>query len=153
MIKFPLLLVFLSVITGCITQKTYNSNQGIIGEVRWVEGNLMPSVDDTSYADRLKGKPVKRTVYIYKATRRDETIGSNGVFFNMISTELIAKARSKSNGKFKVNLPPGKYSLLVQEEEGLYANTFDGDDYINPVTVHANNFAEVQILVNYKAYY
>jgi len=151
--KLILLLVTLSVVLGCITQKKFSGNQGIIGEVCWVEGNLMPSVDDTTYAARVKGMPVKRKVYIYQATRRDEAVSVNGVFFKISRSELIGRVKSKSNGKFKVKLPPGKYSLFVMEEEGLFANSFDGDNYINPVTVHANKYAEVQILVNYKAYY
>lgn len=151
--KVPIIFIAILILTSCINQKISLATQGIIGEVRWVEGNLMPTIGDTTYAARAKGIPIEREIYIYKATKPDDAIRADGNFYTSISTKLVKRLKSGKDGSFKVILPPGKYSLFVMEKEGLFANTFDGDNYINPVTVQANNFTEIQIMVNYKAYY
>jgi len=138
---------------GCATPKNNVSDQGILGEVRWVEGNLMPMIGDSTYAERSKGKPVEREIYIYKATRLEDVSSSGDTFYTSISTDLVGKVRSGKDGTFSIKLSPGTYSLFVKEEKGFFANRFDGNNYINPVTVQANKFTDVQILVNYKAYY
>ncbi len=43
--------------------------------------------------------------------------------------------------------------LLLQGEKGIFGNRFDVESFINPVTVHDNKFTEIQIPVNYKAFY
>jgi hypothetical protein len=50
---------------------------------------------------------------------------------------LIRKIKTDKTGSFKANLDPGKYSIFVQEEDGLFANVFDGEGFINPVTVES----------------
>ncbi len=149
------LFIFIAILFlfACTTQKRISNKQGIIGEVRWVEGNLMPTIGDTTYAARAKGIPIEREVFIYKAIKADDVNRSKGNFYASISGKLVRRIKSSRDGTFKVMLPPGKYSLFVIEKEGLFANRFDGKNYINPVTVQANNFTEIQILVNYKAYY
>ena len=141
------------ILSDCVSQNLRTGKQGILGEIRWIEGNVMPTVGDTSYINKTKGEPVKRVIYIYKAIKRDEAKPYDGVFYTDIKTELIRKIKSNTQGKFQVSLPPGKYSLFVKEKGGLFANTFDGENYINPVTVQPEKFTEIQILVNYRAFY
>ena len=137
---------------ACVIQKP-GSNQGIIGEVRWVEGNLMPVIGDSSYFDWSKGAPVEREVYIYEATKIENEEPLQGVFYSTIHTKLIKQVKTEKDGTFKATLPTGKYSVFVMEKEGLFANVYDGESYINPVTVRPDGFTEIRILVNYKAYY
>lgn len=151
--KVPFIFIAILYLSACINSKSSFNNQGIIGDVRWVEGNLMPTIGDTTYAARAKGIPIEREIYIYEATKADDVVRVDGIFYTSINTKLVKKIKTGKDGGFKVNVAPGKYSLFVMEKEGLFANTFDGDNYINPVTVQANNFTEIQILVNYKAYY
>lgn len=151
--KILIFFVAILFLSSCINQKTRLATQGIIGEVRWVEGNLMPNIGDTTYVARAKGFPIEREVFIYLATKPDETARSDEIFYTSINTRLVKKIMTEKDGSFKVNVPTGKYSVFVMEKDGLFANKFDGDNYINPVTVQANNFTEIQILVNYKAYY
>lgn len=151
--KILIFLISILCLSACISQKRSFNTSGIIGEVRWVEGNLMPSIGDTTYAARLRGVPVEREVFIYNATKPDDVFRTEGVFYSPITTQLVKKVKSRKDGMFKVNVPPGKYSVFVLEKEGLFANTFDGDNCISPVTVQANNFTEIKILVNYKAFY
>lgn len=140
-------------VAGCVNQKISTNGQGLIGEVRWVEGNLMPTMGDTTYAERAIGIPIERELFIFKAVTDENTISAGGPFYKSIQSELVSKLRTSRKGEFKVSLPPGKYSVFVKEEDGFFANLFDGENYINPVTIHANIFTEIQILVNYKAFY
>ena len=138
---------------GCVTQKPNYYDQGLAGEVRWVEGNLMPTIGDTTYAERARGIPIEREIYVFKAVKKENTISAVGTFYKSVQSELVSKFMTNPDGTFKVSLPAGRYSVFVMEEEGYFANLFDGGNYINPVTVHTNNFTEIQILVNYKAFY
>jgi hypothetical protein len=147
---FLLPVLFLS---ACANQKSISKTAGIFGEVRWVEGNIMPSIGDTTYASRAKGVPIEREIFIYQATKISDARRSEGNFYKSITSQLVKKVKSKKDGTFRAILPAGKYSVFVREKDGLFANIFDGDNYINPVTVQANNFTEIKIMVNYKAFY
>lgn len=151
--KLLLILLMLSILFGCINHKNASGNQGIIGEVKWLEGNLMPAIGDTSYTERAKGTPVIREIYIYKAAKPEDVVSNGGTFYKVINTEFVKKVKTKKDGTFKAKLPPGKYSIFTMEKKGLFANKFDGENFINPVTVHDNKITEIQILVNYKAFY
>lgn len=143
------LLLLSSMNRGCESVK-----QGIAGQVLWLEGNLMPGIGDEPEVNRkkFKGEPIQRTLYIYELTTMDEA-SSEGVFFQDIQTPLVAKVETNKKGEFAVSLPEGSYSLFVEEEEGLFANTFDGEGNINPVTVSEGDIATITIEVNYKAAY
>jgi hypothetical protein len=52
-----------------------------------------------------------------------------------------------------VKLPPGEYSLFIEEEKGLFANSFDGQSCIQCITVKKGEFNSITILVNYEAAY
>jgi len=122
--------------------------QGIKGKVEWISGNQMPGPDRPA----TKPQGIKREIWIYQATRIDDAT-MDGVFFSNISTPLIRKVKSKKNGCFKVNLPAGEYSLFIQENQGLFANRFDGQNRINCVNVKPGEFSEISIRVDYEAAY
>lgn len=123
------------------------ARQGIRGKVVWVSGNQMPG----SGAERTEPKGIKREIYIYALTTVAETTQTDGVFFSDIKSRLVKKVRSKKNGKFCVKLPPGQYSVFVKEENGLFANLFDGENHIHPVTVKPGEYEILTIQVNYTA--
>lgn len=127
--------------------------QGLAGEVRWLEGNLMPSISEEPEAQPdKKGKPVKREIHIYELTTMDEA-KAEGTFFRDIKSPLVKTVSSNKDGYFQVELPEGRYSVFVQEEEGLFANIFDGEGNINPVTIQEGEVTEISIEINYKAAY
>ena len=150
--KKKLMLLSIMLFTGCVVPK-HSGSQGITGVVRWVEGNLMPAVGDTTYTTRAKGVPIQREIYIYKAVKIHDAESQQGVFFHDIPSELIARVQTDSDGIFNVSLSPGTYSVFVMEDEGLFANKYDGEGFINPVTISANSYVNMEILINYKAYY
>ncbi|MCK5280536.1 MAG: carboxypeptidase regulatory-like domain-containing protein [Cyclobacteriaceae bacterium] len=151
--KVLIFLLSILFLLGCINQKHSSGKQGIIGEVRWIEGNLMPAIGDTTYIERAKGIPIERDIYIFKAVKQQDALSAGGTFYKSINGELVYRLKSRKDGTFKVKLPPGRYSIFVMEKDGYFANIFDGDNYINPVTVQANKFTAIQIQVNYKAFY
>lgn len=148
---FALMLIAL---LNCTATKNATGQSGISGQVFWLEGNLMPSIGDTTYQKRAAGIPIQRTVHIYEATKRNEveTVESGSIYTN-VSSQLIMKTKTDKNGYFKVRLEAGKYSIFIQEDKGLFANIFDGQGIINPVTVETGKFTDIVIKVNYKAFY
>jgi hypothetical protein len=122
--------------------------QGIRGEVLWVGGNQMPGPG--KIATPKLG--VQREVHIYGVTTVDKE-GHSGPFYTSVKTDLITKFQTKEDGSFKIKLPPGEYSVFVKEPQGLFANLFDGQGKINPVTVQTKQFTWVVITVDYEAAY
>lgn len=129
-------------------------DQGLAGEVRWLEGNLMPTISEEPQEDtgEQQGEPVQRELHIYELTTMDEA-KMEGTFFSNIQTPLVKKVESNKDGYFQVSLPAGRYSVFVQEEQGLFASTFDGEGNINPVEVKEGEVTKMSIKINYKAAY
>lgn len=124
--------------------------EGIVGQLVWLEGNLMPTID--SDREIPKGQPVQREVLVYELTKTKEA-EKEGHFYHTVQTELIQKVMSDKRGIFKLHLPPGKYSIFVKEPNGLFANIFDGYGNIMPVEVFQNEVTPITIEINYMAAY
>jgi len=137
---------------ACAIPQKSTKQQGISGKVLWLEGNLMPTIGDSTYQQRANGIPVQRMVLIFEATTKEQVETSNiSTLYSKVNNQLIEKIDTDENGEFMITLAPGKYSLFVQEKEDLFANVFDGQGIINPVTVEAGKFTDIVIKVNYKA--
>jgi len=124
--------------------------QGISGEVRWYEGNLMPTVGDAPA--QQQGQAVQRRIHVYELTHRDQATEQSG-FFSQLSTKQVATVATDSLGQFQLSLPVGKYSVLVEEDNGLFANRFDGEGNISPVEIQADQVTQLEIKVDYQAAY
>lgn len=150
--KLILLSAFL--LLASMNRSCESIEQGIAGQVLWLEGNLMPTINDSPDVNRkkFKGEPIQRTLLIYELTTMDEAT-SEGTFFRNIETPLVKKIETNKEGKFAVSLPVGRYSVFVEEEDGLFASSFDGEGNINPVQVEEGEITTIQIEVNYKAAY
>ncbi|GAB3267850.1 hypothetical protein GCM10027347_37000 [Larkinella harenae] len=123
--------------------------QGICGTVIFKSGNHMPGPD----RPQPKGQPVVRDVLIYELTKTDQAESTEDGFYSKVNTQLVKKVKSDKEGKFCVNLRPGTYSVFVQEEKGLYANLFDGDNNIFPVKVEKNRQSTITFEITYQAVY
>lgn len=142
-----------AILLSCSKPMQQNSRplkEGIIGQLVWLEGNLMPTIGDDR--EIPKGQPVQREVLVYELTRTKEA-EKEGHFYQNVHTELVQKVMSDNRGIFRLHLPPGKYSIFVQEPEGLFANIFDGYGYIMPVEVFEGEVTPVMIEINYMAAY
>lgn len=150
------LLLLLSTLLLAIANRSCEESvdQGLAGQVRWLEGNMMPTIgEDVKQNEKdYKGEPVQREIHIYKLTSMDEAT-AEGTFFKDIQTALVKTVETNKEGEFIVELPVGRYSVFVQEEQGLFANSFNGEGHINPVEIKEGELTKILIQVNYKAAY
>jgi hypothetical protein len=122
--------------------------QGIRGQVFWLSGNQMPGPG----REVAPGLGIRREIHIYEVATRDQADHTD-VFFSNIRTRHVATVVSDADGRFKVKLPPGRYSLFVKEPQGLFANLVSTSDEINSVVVEPRKFTWVSITVDYEAAY
>ncbi|MEB2784962.1 carboxypeptidase regulatory-like domain-containing protein [Algoriphagus persicinus] len=125
--------------------------QGVVGLITWLEGNQMPTIAVTGKKNKNTkiGEPVKRTLRIYPLMKISDVTLENGLF-KSVAAKPITEVETDENGQYTVNLSPGRYSFLTVEEGGLFANIFDGEGNIQPVTVKENEWTLLDIVVNYK---
>lgn len=140
------LIVIAALIT--LSNSVIAQKQGICGKVVWTSGNQMPGPGLQS----SKPAGIVREVYIYEATATTKVTEASG-FYSSIQTKLVKKVKTKKDGTFCVKLPVGTYSVFVKEGKGLWANIFDGQGIINPVTVVAKSCTPHTININYQAAY
>ena len=124
-------------------------SQGISGQILWYEGDLMPGINK----DPVEGKSIKREIYIYEAAKQNQGDVLEGVFYSNIATKLVATTMTDDDGKFFIRLEPGTYSIFVKEPLGLFANRFNEEGLINPITIGINELTNMVIRVDYKAAY
>ncbi|GGF21581.1 carboxypeptidase regulatory-like domain-containing protein [Echinicola rosea] len=144
--------IFTVLLCGCKAQRV--DTQGIVGQVYWIDGNQMPTITDGSNETPAKPerKKVKRTIRIYERTHINQaTMGD--YLFKDIETPMIAEIETEEDGSFAIGLAPGAYSIFTVEENGYFANVYDLDSYIQPVEVKADEWNNIQILINYQAAY
>jgi len=123
--------------------------QGVEGQVVWVAGNQMPGPGSKNPTPT----GVQRELHVYELTTIDKATRSPEGFYSDIKTKLVATVTTKENGSFKLQLPPGQYTLFIKEDNGLFANRFDKNNAINPVIVTQKQYTWLQIKVDYKAAY
>jgi hypothetical protein len=146
-----LALALFSIITSCQTLK--NGESGIMGAVTWIEGNQMPMIlEDGQNPPKKESKPIQRKIQVYPLMKISDLKMEDGLFVAVME-KPIAEVESNRKGKFRIALAPGKYSVFTVEEGGLFANIFDGDGNVNPVTVKENEWISIEIEVNYRAVY
>jgi hypothetical protein len=144
---------------ACSTNRFFNTSsmkigQGIAGKVIWLEGNLMPKIqeENDTTPSLNQGKPVERYVCIYELTHRNQTVQEDG-FYKEVNTRLVKKIMSDQEGNFATPLDTGQYSLFVEEHQGLFSNRYDGEGYIYPVSVKKDRITQVTLKIDYKAAY
>jgi len=152
-LAFPLVIILIA-FSQCKSMKS--EDQGVKGTITWLEGNQMPTIksDDqvTGLGVSTKGNPVKRTIKIYPITNLGDAQLENGLF-KSIKGEAIAEVLSNEDGQYSLSLPPGKYSVFIVEEEGLFANQFDEKGNIEPLYIKKGEWIQKDIVINYKAYF
>ncbi|MEO6524853.1 MAG: hypothetical protein ABIN91_24420 [Mucilaginibacter sp.] len=117
--------------------------QGIMGKIYLRKGNYMPSPGQIT----PQGKPVKRTIYIYEVTNREQ-VTENGTHYSNIKTKLIAKTKSDDTGCYSIALLTGYYSVFVDDNDQIYANSFDGKGNINTIEVKKGKVSVLDIIIN-----
>ena len=104
----------------------------LTGQVeKWV-GNMMPSRGSRIEAGAKK-TPLQTKIYIFKGK-----IKSNGLpTFELAPTtnKVFTVVNSDKNGTFKVQLPPGEYTVFAEIDGKLYRNSFDGEGYFSTINM------------------
>lgn len=130
-------------------RSTKNTAQGLCGTVIEKRGNQMPSPDRPQSA----GAPVVREVAVFPLLT-SELVASdgNGFITDFKGVQPVKTVRSATNGTFCFRkLPAGRYSVLVHEPKGWYANLYDTQNHINPVTVEKGKTAQMTIQITHRA--
>lgn len=124
------------------------NEQGICGTVVIKRGNFMPGPGRPT----PKGQPAEREILIYPLLNINQIdAGENGFINSVREAKPINIVQSDQNGTFCVSLPVGRYSILVREPKGLYANGSDTQNNIFPVTVQKNHQTTVTIEITHEA--
>ncbi|MDX5339893.1 MAG: carboxypeptidase regulatory-like domain-containing protein [Cyclobacteriaceae bacterium] len=126
-----------------------SEGEGITGTITWLEGNQMPVISDSGDS-REKAKPIQRKVLVYPLLKFSDMHLENELF-KAPRISPLAEVESDGKGNYSIPLAPGRYSVFIQEDGGLFANIFDGEGNVMPVTVKEGQWTLVDIQVNYKA--
>lgn len=128
---------------------TVSIKQGIKGKVVFKEG-LFSS--DGELEGNGKIYAAERTIYIYEMVSLSEIEMAEGDFIQYISKSPIDTARSDEHGLFQIELPPGRYSIVIDENNRLYSKV-NTEDLLMPIVVEENKVTDVLIEIDYKATY
>ncbi|GAB2572143.1 hypothetical protein GCM10027190_22680 [Spirosoma areae] len=110
----------------------------------------MPSPDAPQ--KNPNGTPAVREVLIFPLLNIGQVdVGENGFIHSVRGVKPVKTTKSGKDGKFCVRLPAGRYSVIVREPKGLYANLFDIENNIFPVNVQKNRRANVNVEITHQA--
>lgn len=124
--------------------------QGICGTVVVKRGNHMPSPD--SPRPNATGSPAEREVLIFPLLNISQVdAGENGFINSVRDAKPVKTVKSAKDGTFCVTLPVGRYSIIVREPKGLYANLSDTQNNIFPVTVQKNRQSAIKVEITHQA--
>ena len=117
--------------------------QGIKGHVLIENNTAMPLKGSA----KQKGSPIATMVYIYEAANVNQLIGQEGNYAKGIKARLIKQVRSSNTGKFKISLAPGKYSIVLGYQEGVYIPYFSGNTGVAFVEVLKHQYQEIDLSI------
>jgi hypothetical protein len=117
--------------------------QGIKGHVLIENNTAMPLKGSA----KQKGSPIATMVYIYEAVNVHQLIGQEGNYAKGIKARLIKQVRSNNTGKFKIRLAPGKYSIVLGYQEGVYIPYFSGNTGVAFVEVLKHQYQEIDLSI------
>jgi hypothetical protein len=117
--------------------------QGIKGHVLIENNTAMPLKGSA----KQKGSPIATMVYIYEAANVHQLIGHEGNYAKGIKARLIKQVRSNNTGKFKIRLAPGKYSIVLGYQEGVYIPYFSGNTGVAFVEVLKHQYQEIDLSI------
>ncbi len=121
---------------------------GIVGKVEIWEGNFMPPVPPERRENQIKpGAGLK--VRVHEPVKVVGGLAESKRF--QISTPLVAETVADSAGRFSVAVPPGNYSIFVQQDSSWYANSWNEQGIQGAVTVQEGKLTETLIKVTTKA--
>ena len=137
-IRFSLLVCLAQILMGfCFLP------QGISGHVLLENNTAMPLKGSA----KQKGRPIATMVYIYEAANMHQLMEQEGNYAKGIEARLVKQVRSNHAGKFKLRLAPGKYSIVLGYQEGIYIPYFSGNTGVALIEVPKHQFQEIDLLI------
>lgn len=134
-----LLLLFVPFIMGfCIR------SQGIKGIVYLQSDAMMPLKGKSLQ----KGSPYSTTIFVYENAGITQLIGQQGNAAKGVNAKLVKQVRSDNAGKFKLKLSPGKYTIVLGYQEGIYIPFFSGTNGVAHIEVTKNQFQEIDLTIS-----
>ena len=115
--------------------------QGIKGHVFLENNTSMP----LKGSPKQKGRPISTVIYIYETAHVKQLIDQEGNYAKGIEAKLIKQVLSNNAGQFKVRLAPGKYSIVIGYQEGIYIPYFSGNTGIAFIEVLKHQFQEIDL--------
>lgn len=155
LIALTALIALFSVISTTAAQKpvrkkaSVKQNYSICGLVTEKRGNQMPTVDQP----RSAGQPVIRQVAVFPLLAMDQVVSDeSGFITDLKGAKPVQTVQSGKDGKFCFSkLPAGRYSVLVREPKGWYANSFDAQNHLNPVLVKSGKTTRNTVEIAHEA--
>lgn len=150
-IKTALFLIA-SFITGCfplLKPIKGTMQQGIVGQVFEKKGNSMPLMGKPF----SKGKGYPTRVYVFEPTAIQQTKVLENGLYQKPSSALIGTYETDSLGHFKINLAPGRYSILVGYQDGYFVPYWNQLNELGIVQVVAGKFHPLEVVINIHASY
>jgi hypothetical protein len=117
--------------------------QGIRGHVLLENNTSMP----LKGSSKQQGRPIATVVYIYETANVNQLIGQEGNYAKGIEARLIKQVRSNNAGQFKIRLAPGKYSIVLGYQEGIYIPFFSGNTGVAFVEVSKHQYQEIDLRI------
>lgn len=117
--------------------------QGIKGRVLLEKNANMPLKGTT----KQKGRPISTIVYIYEATNVNQLVGQEENYAKGIDARLVQQVLSKNDGKFKLKLAPGKYTIVLGYQNRIYIPYFSGNTGVAFVEVLKGQFQEIDLSI------
>ena len=117
--------------------------QGIRGYVLIEKNTTMP----LKGMEKQKGRPISTVVYIYEPTNVNQLVDQEGNYAKGVNARLIKKVLSDHTGKFKLRLAPGKYTVVLGYQDGIYIPYFSGNTGVAFVEVLKHQFQEIDLLI------
>jgi hypothetical protein len=125
-------------------------NTGIAGTLLKKEGNCMPMIGGSGNTS-CKTYPVRRTIMIYNYSTTNDVDGW-APFYKTVHSKLVAQVNADQDGFFQVAVDPGKYSIFIKENNSFYANSYDAQSGIQPVTVASDSMNIITLILDYAVY-
>ena len=117
--------------------------QGIQGHVLLEKNATMPLKGIAIQ----KGLPISTMVYVYEASNVDQLIAQEGHYAKGIQAKMIKQVRSDKAGKFKFRLAPGKYTIVLGYQDGIYIPFFSGNTGVAFTEVSKHQFQEIDLRI------
>jgi len=117
--------------------------QGVKGHVMLEKNSTMP----LKGMSKQKGSPISTIVSIYEAANVNQLVGQEGNYAKGIEAKLIQQVRSDKTGKFKLKLAPGKYTIVLGYQEGIYIPYFSGNKGVALIEVLKHQFQEIDLKI------